>query len=325
LHEWKRLIPGFFISAFSLGILLFLVDPGKLVDAVKATDLRFISAGLGMTALWLVVRSVAWRTLLQNRARLSDVFFCLNEGYLMNNILPFRLGEIGRALLLGRRANLDFWQILPTVIVERSIDLALGVGLFLSTVPFVVGAEWAQQAAYASGALVAVGLLMLFLAATFRNRIEKLLQKLGEKIPLLARLTGNRVGVFLEGLAIVAQPGLFVRGLGLLLFNWLVGIGQFYFFVRAFFPDGQLLWAAFSLGSLALGVSAPSTPGNLGVYELALVTALSFLTDDPSRSTALAITAHAIQYITTGIPGIYGLFQEGETLAGLYQKARSVQ
>jgi glycosyltransferase 2 family protein len=324
-REWTRLIPGLLVSAVCLGIILYLIDPVKLVAALKTADYRFISGGIFMTALWLVVRSLAWRTLLQDRASLWDVFISLNEGYLMNNILPFRLGEVGRAFLLGRKSKLDFWQIIPTVIVERSLDLAFGVGLFLSTVPFVVGAEWAVQAAIGSGVLIAVGLLGLFLVARFRYKVIDILQKLGEKFPPLNRLVGNRAEVFLDGLSIMAKTGLFLRALALILLNWLIGVGQFYFYVRAFFPEGTLLWAAFSLGALALGMSAPSTPGNLGVYELALITALSLFVGEPSQPTALAITAHAIQYLVTGIPGAYGLLRDGESLTSLYQKTRNIK
>jgi uncharacterized protein (TIRG00374 family) len=78
-----------------------------------------------MTLLWLVCRGKAWHTLLRRRAAYRDVFFTLNEGYLINNILPFRLGEVARAYLLGRKAHLSFWDVLSTVLIERFLDLAL--------------------------------------------------------------------------------------------------------------------------------------------------------------------------------------------------------
>ena len=44
---------------------------------------------------------------------LSDVFWTIGEGYLLNNFLPFRLGEIGRAFLLSRKSDMQFMEILP--------------------------------------------------------------------------------------------------------------------------------------------------------------------------------------------------------------------
>ncbi len=39
-------------------------------------------------------------------------------------MLPFRLGELGRAFLLGRKAKLDFMEVLPTIVIERDAALA---------------------------------------------------------------------------------------------------------------------------------------------------------------------------------------------------------
>ena len=130
---------------------------------------------------------------------------------------------------------------------------------------------------------------------------------------------GTRAASFLDGLSILADPKIFLTGLGWIILNWILGILQFYLYIQAFFPDGKLLWAAFSLGALALGIITPSTPGNLGVYELALVSALTLFTGNPSQATALAITIHALQYVLTGLPGAYGLSREGETLTSLYR------
>jgi hypothetical protein len=319
------LLPGLLLSLVSLGIIAYLIDPAQLVQALQRADYRYVLAGMGLTLLWLVVRAAAWRILLQKRATLSNAFVSLCEGYLMNNILPFRLGELGRAFLLGRKAGLGFWQVLPTVIVERTIDVAFGVGVFLSTVPFVVGADWAVQAAVGSGALVLCGLVFLFLLARYRQKLLPWLERLGKRWALAGRLMGNRAPAFLEGLSILANPGLFLLSLGLMVLDWGLGLAQFYMYVLAFFPQGQFLWAAFSIGMLSLGVAAPSTPGSLGLYELVLVTGLSFFVDNPSQSTAMALTAHAIQYIMTGIPGGIGLFRDGESLTSLYRQARSLR
>lgn len=275
--------------------------------------------GILVTLLWLGIRAVAWRTLLNFRAKLFDVFLALCDGYLMNNLLPFRLGEIGRTFIIARNAQLDFWQVLPSVFTERALDAALGAGLFISMLPFVVGLDWARQAALLTMFLVCVGFFFLFYVARHRPRLESWLDQLGQKIPLLGRLMGKRVPEFLEGLSVVANPSIFFPGLGWIFLNWILAILQFYLYIRAFFPDAQLLWAAFSLGALALGVIAPSTPGNIGVYELALVSALTFFTGNPSQAAALALTIHALQYLITGIPGVYGLIREGESLVGLYR------
>jgi len=88
----------------------------------------------------------------------------------LNNLLPFRLGEVGRAFLLSRKAGLGFWQVLSTIVIERILDLSMAVGLLFSTLPFVVGATWAREAAFLVGGMVILGLVVLYILARSRER-----------------------------------------------------------------------------------------------------------------------------------------------------------
>ncbi|HSB00032.1 MAG TPA: lysylphosphatidylglycerol synthase domain-containing protein, partial [Anaerolineales bacterium] len=92
--------------------------------------------------------------------------------------------------------------------------------------------------------------------------------------------------------------------------------------LAAFFPGAKLVWAAFSLGVAALGIAAPSSPGALGVMELAIVGALSLFGLNASTALAFAITAHLMQYLTTGVLGAYFLAKDGESLTGLYRRIK---
>jgi hypothetical protein len=92
-------------------------------------------------------------------------FYTINEGYLLNNILPFRLGEVARAFLMSRKAGVNFWQVVPSILIERALDLAIAAGLFLATLPFVIGVSWAREAAIGIGIVVLEGLGLIYLLA----------------------------------------------------------------------------------------------------------------------------------------------------------------
>ena len=81
--------------------------------------------------IWIVVRAQVWRTLLRNRPSYSDTFWTVGEGYLLNNFLPFRLGEIGRAFLLSRKSGMQFMEIFPTIVIERAMDLGYSAVIFV--------------------------------------------------------------------------------------------------------------------------------------------------------------------------------------------------
>ena len=75
-------------------------------------------------------------------------------------------------------------------------------------------------------------------------------------------------------------------------------------------------------GSLGLGVSIPSSPAFVGVFEGTIVAALALFGVDTSAALAYAITLHLLQIILTAIPGVYELVQDGVSLGEIYRQLR---
>lgn len=318
----RRLLIGILVSLVCLGFIFSQINLHQLLAAWRLADYRWVLAGAACTLVWLTVRAFAWRSLLKNNAAYGHVFFAINQGYLLNNLLPFRLGEVGRAFLLGRKSGLGFWQVLPTILIERLVDLIIAVGIFLGALPFIVGADWARQAAWITGGVMLAGLVLLFVMAHNRSRVQALAEALGSRIPLVGRLANRSLPPFLDGLSILLDLRRFLVSLVWLLFNWIIGIVQFHLVMLAFFPQAQPLWSIFTLGAAALGLAAPSSPGAVGVYEFAIMTALAQLVDAPAAAAAFAFTAHTIQIAITGLLGAYALYRDGDSLASLYRQVR---
>lgn len=316
----KSWLPGLLISAVCIILILYFVDLHQLADAIRQADVRWLVASLVMGVLWLFVRGLVWRTLLREKVSIRNSFLTINEGYLLNNFLPFRLGELGRAFLLSRKSDMTFMEILPTIVIERIIDVAFSAMILLGAVPFVAGAsQGAKQTALIAGALVGIGLVVLYLLARNRAWALGLFEKMSLRWPLIQRFGGDILKSFLEGLAILTDGWLFLRVLVLMALNWGLAIIQFEMVLLAFFPNAQIVWAMFGLGAVAFGGAVPALPGGVGTYEAALAGALSLVTSDPARSLATAITSHLLAYLVSGVLGIYALSTEGETLSGVYQ------
>ncbi|MCU0488456.1 MAG: flippase-like domain-containing protein [Anaerolineales bacterium] len=293
-----------------------------MIEALKLADYRLILVAVTGGVVWLLVRGVAWRTLLQNKATYDQVFFTVNEGYLLNNVLPFRLGEVARAFLLSYKARLSFWEVLPTIVIERVLDLAFAVGLLLATLPFVVEASGARQLAFGSSGVVVVGLLFLYLLARYRVRAIELFNRLGQRWPLLLKLGGHSITSLFDGLAVLTDWRRFLLSVFWIMLNWLIAFGQYYLFLRAFVPEAQAVWAGFTLGAAALGFAAPSSPGAVGVFELVVVGVLALFNIDPATALGFALITHFSQYFLVAILGTVGLARDGESLVGLYNRVR---
>ncbi len=353
-REWLRLIPGLLVSIIALGIVFFVTDFQKLIAALRQADYRLVALCVGISLGWVLVRSAAWRTLMRKLPHYKDVFFAVNEGYLLNNLLPFRLGELGRAFLLGRKPDRTgqlngFWRVFPTILIERALDMIFAVAVLAISLPFAIGNlqgsgvdhRWSDLAAPTAaflGALMILAFFALYLLAHNRHRAIQALDQLGLRCTQRRLLVpkavfsfgGKTLPAFISGLEVLTNGKLFLAAMGWFILNWGLAVLQYLVLMAAFFPEARSLanslhWAGFALGVSALGLAAPSSPGNVGVLEGAIVAALSILGLDPSAALAFAITIHMIQVVVTTGVGVFALSQEGETLLGLYRQLRSQQ
>ena len=321
--DWRKVVPGLVVSVVSLAIVLYFVDLDELREALLLADYRFIAAGFLITFSWLAVRGKVWQTLLPGRLPYKTVFMTLSEGYLLNNILPLRLGEVGRAFLLSRKTPLAFWQIFSSILIERALDMAFATALLMSTLAFVVGGDWARQAAIGVGIVVVIGLAGLYLIAHNQEWAMRVFASFSARWPFLKRVGGSALPAFISGLGVLTDGKRFLLAVSWMVLNWSLGILQYFVYLLAFFPQARLLWAGFSLGAASLGIAAPSSPGAVGVLELTLVAALSLFNLNPSFAFAFAVTAHFMNYLIIGVLGAYALSKDNETLLGLYKLVRN--
>jgi uncharacterized protein (TIRG00374 family) len=317
-----RWLPGALISLALVAVILYFVDFGAMVAAARSADYVVLSGAMAMSFVWLGVRAIVWRTLLRERATYTDVFFTVGEGYLLNNFLPFRLGEIGRAFLLSRKSGLHFVEILPTIVIERVVDLAFSALILLAALPFVVGAEGSERIGLVVAGVVFAALLALYLLARNRGWALDVFHRLSQRLPLLKKADGL-VGPFFEGLAVLTDGWLFTRFLFWMTLNWGIAIVSYYLMILAFFPQAQPVWGMFGLGAAAFGGAIPSLPGAVGTFEGAFGGALTLLTGDESTSLTVAITARLYNYLNSGVIGGLGLAREGQTLSGIYRQLLS--
>jgi uncharacterized protein (TIRG00374 family) len=320
LKEAKRWLPGAIISLLLIGAILYFVDLPRVIKAIQSANYAILAAATVISFAWMFVRGAVWRTLLRDRPSYRVTLLTLSEGYLLNNFLPFRLGEIGRAFLLSRKTDMAFAQILPTVVIERSVDLVFTAGIFLAALPFVVGAGGAQGLAILLGAVIVAGLVFLYVLARNQQRALDAFHRSSARWPALQRLGGNLLESFLTGLDVLTDRWLFARFLLWMTLNWGMAIVNYYLIIVAFFPQAQMTWGMFGLGAAAFGGAVPSLPGAVGTFEGAFGGALTLLTGDQSASLAVALTSRFLNYLTSIVLGGYALAREGETLSGIYQQ-----
>jgi glycosyltransferase 2 family protein len=323
MKDVKRWLPGAIVSILLIAAILYFVDLGAMLDAVRHANIPLLFFAFAIGFVWLLVRAQVWRTLLRNRASYSDVFWTIGEGYLLNNFLPFRLGEVGRAFLLSRKTGMQFMEILPTIVIERAMDLGYSAIILLAALPYVVGAESTQRVGIIIGIIVVVGFVILYLLARYNQWAQDLFHKFSARWTPLQKFGGNFLESFFTGLGVLTDNWLFLRFLFWMTLNWAVAIFSYYLIIRAFFPQAQMVWGMFGLGAAAFGGAIPSLPGAVGTFEGAFGGAITLLTGDQSTALAVALTGRLYNYINSGVIGGIGLLREGQTLSGIYEQLKN--
>ncbi len=329
LKDLRRTWPGLLISAICLVAVFYIADPQKLVDAMRLADYRYFPPALAVFILSILSRTMAWRTLLKEQVSFRRVFLTLNEGYLLNNVLPFRLGEVGRAFLMSRTSKLRFFQVVSTILVERAFDIIIVVGILLGTLPLVIGAsgstetDWALPTAITLGGGMLLALLALHLMARYSDWVLNTFVKLQQRISPLRRAKPDQLNTFLQGLAALTELSRFLKVLGWMLLAWFLIVLEYYLILLAFFPGANFVWAAFGIAVVGLGVAVPAAPGGVGVVQGTIVAVFALFAIDHSAALAYSITVHVIYLAITSSLGVYGLVRDGESLLEVYEQVRA--
>jgi uncharacterized protein (TIRG00374 family) len=324
LKDSLRWLPGALVSLVLIAVILYFVDLRAMVAAARSANYAILAGAMGLSFVWLAVRAVVWRTLLRERAGYKDVFFTVGEGYLLNNFLPFRLGEIGRAFLLSRKSGMHFVEILPTIVIERAVDLVFSAIIFIAALPYVVGASGSEQIGLAVAVVMTAGLFGLYLLARHRQWAMDAFRKLAVRWKVLGK-ADSLMEPFFEGLAVLTDGWLFTRFLFWMALNWVIAIGSYFLMTLAFFPQAEPAWGMVVLSAAAFGGAIPALPGAVGTFEGAIGGALFLLTGNESTSLTVAITARLYNYLNSSVIGGLGLAREGQTLSGIYRQLLSLR
>ncbi len=322
-NNLKRWLPGLVISAVLLWLILRNINWPKVGQAFSLISPMAIVLVILIYYISLSARVFCWYTLLQWKASFKRVFLVMGEGYLLNNILPLRLGEVGRAVLLGKDEGMSIFKVLPTIVVERAYDVALAAILLLTTLPLVLKMNSSRPLAITMLVLVVAGLFSLYWMARYRERVEAYAVKLGARWGFFTKWILPQVEAVLDGFAVLTRPQYFTLSLGMMIVSWGLALVQDYIILRSLDPQAPFWWIGFVLSAGALGAAVPSAPAALGVFEAAAVGALLLVGMDYEKAFTFAICAHLTSIIFSNIVGVVGLIREGESLTTLYQSLSS--
>ncbi len=320
-RRWPEWLPGAFVSLGVLAWLLLRLDVQAAWAALWQAHAGLLLAALGANMLWFLVRVHAWQMAQAQPVSFGAVLRALSGGYLLNVLLPFRLGEAGRAYFLGRAMGQPAVGVFSTVVVERLLDLLFSAGLLLFSLAFV--ALDAQTRFLAWGVAIGLSLGLAVLVGLTRQQarwLPALRARLGAG--KLARAAVRALEEVFAGLNSLAASGRLGRYLAWMTLGWAIAILQFWLIVRAFAPHAAWWWGMFLLAATAFGGAVPSLPGALGTLEAAAAGAVFLLSGRQDLALAVGLTLRLYNYAIPFTLGVWALTKEGQSLPDLYHTLR---
>lgn len=300
-------------------ILLVLVQVGILAAcvfyALKYLDVPRVLAALAKVPVWkvflvfLIQASLAWVAtplrlyyLCRFEPPLGTVVQAMGLGQLLNLLLPAKLGEAAKLALLRRALPDGLAGATEIVFWERFFDLNA-----LLTLALVSGALMGSTTLSAPLGLLVLGVWGAVFALEFWwPLVER----------LMGRLPWPRLTAYFSGIAAALQHRLSLRftlsmaGLTLVIWGGEVLMQGIMLSVAFGFDltPAQIVVAA--VVGMA-GLSAPATPGSIGVYEAALVASLTAFGQPKEESLAAALLMHAIMILPVLLIGLWAMLSVG--------------
>ncbi len=326
MKRWQTLAIGILISAAALFLAYRQANVEEMLAAFRGARYGYVLLGFALVVALTAVRGLRWHVLTEGRLPTVDGFWLFNIGFLFNNILPARLGEIVRAILAGRRPGMHVTSALSSIVVERLFDMVSVVALFglvllsLDLPPVIRGAGTVMGLAAVTGIVV--------LAAAAR-RPQTALRLSAKALALLPRLdeqhAHDSLAPFIEGLGGVSNLRTFVLGLLLSLIAWLMSGVVGWVMLIGFVPGAPLIDGIAAVASAGLGISVPAAPSGVGPFHAAVIVMFEAIGYDTDLSRSYAFVLHAANFIITSLVGVIGLLREGVGFREMAQAARTVR
>ncbi|HZD10981.1 MAG TPA: lysylphosphatidylglycerol synthase transmembrane domain-containing protein [Candidatus Binatia bacterium] len=323
LHVWL----GVAISVACLIAIFLLIDPREILRALANADYGYVALSAVGIVAFLALRAIRWRFMLENAVPYSRVFHIQNVGYLLTYILPLRLGDVARAVLIGNVPPVTLAQGVSTMIVERVFDLLFIVILLPFTLANVESlAPGIREAARISTVLALLATIVLVLAANYRQTALRLFGAILNHLPVLdADRWTPHFDQLLSGLNSLTRlrDGALLILMSVLI--WVPIVLAYYSCMRAVGLEPTLAMAGFVVCAAALSITAPSSPGQVGVFHAGVTFALVQILGQPEATSAsFAFLYHALNFVVVIIFGLIGVYSIGATLGNVIQASRQL-
>ena len=291
---------------------------------LRQANLVPLLAAVAVATATFPIRAIRWHYLLR---RADDgpvpgraLWHATTIGFMANNTLPFRLGEVVRSYAASRLAGLPLATCLSSIAVERALDLLTIVGLmtlalFQTGLPretIIMGNRLdalALRAAILCGIIFALALSVVLFPRLAEDVVRRIVP-----FPRIADRVVRLIEALRTGFQILRKPKRLVAAVTWSVVLWLVNGASFYVAFAVFDIGVDFAGALLIQALLAFGVAAPQAPGYFGVFELVTAAGLALFGIPASLAVAYGATYHITTFVPIVVIGLWSLARTGLTV-----------
>jgi uncharacterized protein (TIRG00374 family) len=311
-----QLAGGLAIAGAGLYIFLHNIDYTRLWKEIYSTPVLslVIVALLSPLTLWL--RAIRWRLILpkSSTTHTRGLFQIVVIGFMVNNILPARIGEAARALYLWKNNRFTVAQSIGSLVVERFLDTLAFLSFFALPVFMIPSLAKLRIYAFLFVLIFAGSVIVMFLYSRFPKFTKNIASKL---IVLFPHKFRDRIGHI--GLEVASNLDWLFSGRKVImtvLFSYLTILCYPFMLMSLVGKEQPLsfLGGMFGQACAAMGAAIPLAPGYVGTVHAALRQAMTMLGISVDKAAAVAILYHALSYVVITALGLIFFFSANVSL-----------
>lgn len=314
--KFLRPIIGLVISLIFLYLTFRKTSWSELRGVFEGVNYSILFFATAFHSLSFFLRTFRWQRLLSKIKEISikNLFPVLSIGYMANNTLPFRAGEITKAYVLGRREGVSKSSTLATIVVERIFD-GLGLLFFILLLSLFISLPlngWSNQITTVALIGFIFGTVGLYLILNFKAPTRKLFQIILKKFPTkLKDKVDNLLNYFIEGLEVIKVRKIVLEVFVISLLIWLVEASLFYFVALGFNIQISYLSILFLTCIVNIIIMIPSAPGYIGTFEFFVTEGMVLFGVPPALAASYSIGLHLALWLPITVLGAIFLSRLG--------------
>ncbi len=308
------------VSTLLAGVLLYFALRGvewrRVGQMIASANWNLLLLSAAIAFLNFLMRALRWRILLNATESLSvgEVYWANMAGYLGNQYLPARAGELIRTVLISNRSSLSKTYVLTTALGERLMDvIALVLGSSIVLLGVNPKPAWMQDLSRTLAIVAGAGAVAIMVIPHTSGLVENLLGR----IPLPHRFRKIALALaeqVLSGLRAFHDWGRFAAFVFLTAVIWAADSLATMACAASVGVHISFRVALLVLTALGLSSALPSTPGYIGIFQFVAVTVLAPFGVSRDAALAYILLLQALGYILvlpTGLPGLFRFRRAG--------------